>query len=580
MPLSIWILASFQYGMNQESYRYAANLSSNIQLHGNQQNLNGFWLRISVTITSRDGFERAAVFPQVIAFKHCTFQSVIDAILFQKNWCGYGNDTSSNVITMCQCQALIAERNAAGEIKTVAMQDEPKTLQQDQLATSLGSILPFNCASEALQCTIDHRKIAFELLFSVVEVEESTEGGGTQSRNEESLVPVVDVGKVIEPLVYQQMPRTIAKIPRGLTNLGNTCFMNAVLQSMAVTPMLNTQICQKEIHSEQLSSPTPREKPIQPFSETLGELFAEMSRSKQDTNTTISPKNLLKAFSVLSPDMADGNQQDAQEFLVCLLGHLSNRLTRESKTSDESLILSPRSHAWLSNLFQRNDNGVHGKIAVPFCAEDSNGRHDRLVATECTEHLDASCSHCQQECSPHTKQLSLWSLPPILVLQLKRFELSITTGNYQWKKLSHNVDFPVYGLDLHDLLASIDGAHNDSEVCSDRCSVDALDPRVCRGIEYLQNELNIPLTSASRTCAKYDLYAVVHHSGHGIGSGHYTAQFRRPDENYWWNADDAVVTPLNEDDISPSSAAYLLFYVRQDVAAGVTGLSDLFPPQM
>ncbi|KAG3014366.1 hypothetical protein PC119_g12192 [Phytophthora cactorum] len=203
-----------------------------------------------------------------------------------------------------------------------------------------------------------------------------------------------------------------------------------------------------------------------------------------------------------------------------------------------------------------------------------------LISLCSTEHLDASCSHCQQECSPHTKQLSLWSLPPILVLQLKRFELSITTGNYQWKKLSHNVDFPVYGLDLHDLLASIDGAHNDSEVCSDRCSVDALDPRVCRGIEYLQNELNIPLTSASRTCAKYDLYAVVHHSGHGIGSGHYTAQFRRPDENYWWNADDAVVTPLNEDDISPSSAAYLLFYVRQDVAAGVTGLSDLFPPQM
>ncbi|KAG2821267.1 hypothetical protein PC112_g11447 [Phytophthora cactorum] len=387
MPLSIWILASFQYGMNQESYRYAANLSSNIQLHGNQQNLNGFWLRISVTITSRDGFERAAVFPQVIAFKHCTFQSVIDAILFQKNWCGYGNDTSSNVITMCQCQALIAERNAAGEIKTVAMQDEPKTLQQDQLATSLGSILPFNCASEALQCTIDHRKIAFELLFSVVEVEESTEGGGTQSRNEESIV------------------------------------------------------------------------------------------EKINQNT-------------------------------------------------------------------------------------------------------GSSSRGGAECSPHTKQLSLWSLPPILVLQLKRFELSITTGNYQWKKLSHNVDFPVYGLDLHDLLASIDGAHNDSEVCSDRCSVDALDPRVCRGIEYLQNELNIPLTSASRTCAKYDLYAVVHHSGHGIGSGHYTAQFRRPDENYWWNADDAVVTPLNEDDISPSSAAYLLFYVRQDVAAGVTGLSDLFPPQM
>ncbi|KAG2788749.1 hypothetical protein Pcac1_g1695 [Phytophthora cactorum] len=466
MPLSIWILASFQYGMNQESYRYAANLSSNIQLHGNQQNLNGFWLRISVTITSRDGFERAAVFPQVIAFKHCTFQSVIDAILFQKNWCGYGNDTSSNVITMCQCQALIAERNAAGEIKTVAMQDEPKTLQQDQLATSLGSILPFNCASEALQCTIDHRKIAFELLFSVVEVDEQSSLANVLARL---------------PAEFSSQ-RYVIGHPAGFT-----------VQNLLIADRVEDQFEDK-------------------------------------TPASALPKP-MHAYELL--DITGGGD-------------------------DTVAPITGSSQLYLRFVHRYSDK-----------PKSSSNRH----------YAPTFVLH-RQECSPHTKQLSLWSLPPILVLQLKRFELSITTGNYQWKKLSHNVDFPVYGLDLHDLLASIDGAHNDSEVCSDRCSVDALDPRVCRGIEYLQNELNIPLTSASRTCAKYDLYAVVHHSGHGIGSGHYTAQFRRPDENYWWNADDAVVTPLNEDDISPSSAAYLLFYVRQDVAAGVTGLSDLFPPQM
>lgn len=41
----------------------------------------------------------------------------------------------------------------------------------------------------------------------------------------------------------------------------------------------------------------------------------------------------------------------------------------------------------------------------------------------------------------------------MLVLQLKRFELSTNNGNYQWKKLSHNVDFPVRDLDLRDLLS-------------------------------------------------------------------------------------------------------------------------------
>ncbi|KAE9347324.1 hypothetical protein PF008_g7861 [Phytophthora fragariae] len=193
-----------------------------------------------------------------------------------------------------------------------------------------------------------------------------------------------------------------------------------------------------------------------------------------------------------------------------------------------------------------------------------------------TEHLDASCSQCQYS-TPHTKQLSLWSLPPLLVLQLKRFELSTSHGTYQWKKLSHSIDFPVHGLDLRGLLSPIDGGHDDSEPCTDRCFIDALDPRVRRGIEYLQNELNIPLSSASRSCTKYDLYAVVNHCGRGISSGHYTAHIRRPDETCWWLADDTVVTPLSEDELSPSTTAYLLFYVRQDVASGATELSDLFP---
>uniref|UniRef100_H3GFG8 USP domain-containing protein n=1 Tax=Phytophthora ramorum TaxID=164328 RepID=H3GFG8_PHYRM len=106
-----------------------------------------------------------------------------------------------------------------------------------------------------------------------------------------------------------------------------------------------------------------------------------------------------------------------------------------------------------------------------------------------------------------------------------------------------------------------------------------MDPRVRRGMDFLQNELDIPLTSASRSCTKYDLYAVVHHSGSGLSSGHYTAHIRRPDETCWWLADDASVSPLSEDEVSPSSTAYLLFYVRQDVASGATELGDLFPPR-
>ncbi|RLN82219.1 hypothetical protein BBJ28_00011375 [Nothophytophthora sp. Chile5] len=196
-----------------------------------------------------------------------------------------------------------------------------------------------------------------------------------------------------------------------------------------------------------------------------------------------------------------------------------------------------------------------------------------------TEHLEAACSQCHPGVpTPHTKQLTLWSLPPLLVLQLKRFELSAGPGgNFHWKKLTQNVDFPIHGLDLSDRIAQVDGSHGDSEPCGPRCISGVVDTRVRRGLEFLQDELGVPLGSASRSCALYDLYAVVNHSGSGLSSGHYTAHVRSANSECWWLADDAKVTSMAAEELAPSTAAYLLFYVRRDVAAGAKDLSDLFP---
>ncbi|GMF13129.1 unnamed protein product [Phytophthora lilii] len=913
IPLPSWLLILYWHERQtrirqlQHQSQYTPNWASNVQLHQDEETtLHGFWVRISVNLTSRDGFDRAAIFPQVIAFEQCTFQNVIDAVLFHKKWCEQSENASSRVTTMSHCQVHMGKQNTAGEIKTMIQQDELAVLSQDELGISLGSTLSSLCPSRALGNAVGYDILSFELRFSVVEVhhEEPSEkedvSGKFELENPQCL--------------FQSTSELPDAIPCGLTNLGNTCFMNAVLQCLTATPLLQEYFYREKLRQKQLSSRTIRTSPTQQVSKSLSEDFQELLAGiyQAGAGAVDSPKILLNSFSALSPHMADGNQQDAQEFLVCLLGHLSNELKRKPKHSSELLILSPRSHSLLANLFKTKSSGSEESGSTQqVCLKDSNGRHDRLVATEwwvsylvnepsianilfsgqfkstficgrckhesarfellsslqlslvndntlypptdqqevviivhtatarcplrtvvqiyeystvsdvlvhlsssqiksnfgkyvigglgefairnlmlgesneddktpasvlpnpvhafevfeiscsgddtagpstgssqlylrfvhrrtflvpfyfstptrnalcgspfvcsskvgaltgpalyqmvyqrfllgrrdafrstpqssayhyappfvlrrvrddgcacsrchwssgctgclipmsataaelldlencetiaiewdlqlhpqdpsafwwlqsyptrdhssyihyrrtkthslkqcllslcSTEHLDASCSHCQESpttLTPHIKQLSLWSLPPILVLQLKRFHLSTTNGNYEWKKLTHSVDFPIDGLDLSEFLAPVDGAHNDSDSCTDRCSTDTLDPRVRRGIEYLLNDLNIPLSSASRSCTKYDLYAVVNHSGHGINSGHYTAQFRRPNETRWWLADDAIVTPLRVDELSPSSTAYLLFYVRQDVATGATELSDLFP---
>ena len=63
----------------------------------------------------------------------------------------------------------------------------------------------------------------------------------------------------------------------------------------------------------------------------------------------------------------------------------------------------------------------------------------------------------------------------------------------------------------------------------------------------------------------YQLYGVVKHFGDNSASGHFAAYCRSPIDNYWYFYNDAVVTPLNENEkyrIQEVALTYILFYKR------------------
>lgn len=136
--------------------------------------------------------------------------------------------------------------------------------------------------------------------------------------------------------------------------------------------------------------------------------------------------------------------------------------------------------------------------------------------------------YCPQ-CKAHreaTKQMSLWRLPPILIVQLKRFSFK----NLIWRdKIDKMVEFPVRDLDLGQFY------------CGPSCP------------------------SGSPT---YDLYAVINHHGSILG-GHYTSFARlvnqyntRRSDVGWRLFDDSRVTCVSESDVV-TRAAYVLFYRRR-----------------
>uniref|UniRef100_A0A8D3BUR2 Ubiquitin carboxyl-terminal hydrolase n=1 Tax=Scophthalmus maximus TaxID=52904 RepID=A0A8D3BUR2_SCOMX len=120
------------------------------------------------------------------------------------------------------------------------------------------------------------------------------------------------------------------------------------------------------------------------------------------------------------------------------------------------------------------------------------------------------CPNCKQH-QQATKKLDLWSLPPVLVVHLKRFSYS----RYMRDKLDSLVDFPLRDLDMS---------------------------------EFLINPNAGP--------CRYDLIAVSNHYG-GMGGGHYTAYANNKDDGKWYNFDDSSASPANEDQIVVSVLLYI-----------------------
>ncbi len=115
------------------------------------------------------------------------------------------------------------------------------------------------------------------------------------------------------------------------------------------------------------------------------------------------------------------------------------------------------------------------------------------------------------------KQLQLSSLPPVLIIQLKRF----SHENGLRDKVDTLAEYPINGLDLSSLLPSSEQA-------------------------------------------MYDLIAVTNHIG-SIYGGHYTA-YARQDVNTdkWYKFNDDYVSDVYYSSDIVSRDAYLLFYIKRN----------------
>lgn len=334
----------------------------------------------------------------------------------------------------------------------------------------------------------------------------------------------------------------------GLINIGNTCFLNSILQCLSHTLKLTDYFLSKKFSDDIEMDEIKRKKEFKLFNGYMNLLI-----NLWDTNQLIKPKTFLDNLSVYIKKYSRLQQQDSHECLMYILENIHKALSYEvevcisgsPKTKTDEL-MKKSLECWKK--FYENDfshiielfNGMnYNKISCesskcdfqedifePFnCISLNIPNSDTKVdLDDCLikhfqddEKIESwKCEKCNN--SGCNKKSKLWSLPNYLIIQLKRFD----NGSSKLNKITKQIEFPVEDLKLS---------------------------------KYISDDKNDPNNYI------YSLYAVNYHSG-SLDSGHYWSCCKNLDNN-WYLFNDGHVTKFNPSNDALYKDAYLLFYYRK-----------------
>ncbi|CAK8564304.1 unnamed protein product [Lathyrus sativus] len=310
---------------------------------------------------------------------------------------------------------------------------------------------------------------------------------------------------------------TSRRIGAGLHNLGNTCFLNSVLQCLTYTEPLAAYL-QSGNHQSSCR--------IAGFC-ALCAIQNHVSRALQSTGKILSPANLVVNLRSISRNFRKCRQEDAHEYMVNLLESM-HKCCLPSGVPSESPGAFDKS--FVHKIF---GGRLRSQVKCMQCSHSSNkfdpfldlsleilkadSLQKALANFTAAELLDGGekqyqCQHCKQKVKA-LKQLTINKAPNVLAVHLKRFYAH--DPNLKIKK---NVRF---GTAL-DLEPYVSGSHDG-------------------GVHY-------------------SLYGVLVHSGYTTHSGHYYC-YVRTSNNMWYTLDDNWVKHASEREVL-NQQAYMLFYVR------------------
>ncbi|XP_074875444.1 ubiquitin carboxyl-terminal hydrolase 42-like [Buteo buteo] len=326
---------------------------------------------------------------------------------------------------------------------------------------------------------------------------------------------------------WQQRQRAGA----GLHNLGNTCFVNSVLQCLMYTAPLANYLLSHE-HSQSCRQ--------QDFC-MMCIMEAHVNEVLHSSDSAIQPSAVINVLTRIGEDFQLGRQEDAHEFLHYTVDAMQTACLSGSSELDMSSQATTIIHQIFGGFLRSRvtclsckavSDSYEAFLDVPLDIKAASSVTAALEDFVKPEQPDGEncfkCSKCDKMVAA-SKGFTVHCAPKVLTVCLKKFE--DCTG----RKISKVVEYPEY-LDLRPYMSQTAG-------------------------EVLL----------------YSLYAVLVHRGDSCRAGHYLC-YTKASNGLWYEMNDMAVDGCGIETVL-RQRAYLLFYVRRQLLpASFSAVESELPP--